>query len=91
MFLEVEGLSKRFGGLVALAAVSLTVERGEIVGILGPNGSGKTTLLNLLAGLLAPSSGRITWQGRDIAGTKPERIALRASSRPFRTRSCSPN
>jgi branched-chain amino acid transport system ATP-binding protein len=75
MFLKVDALSKRFGGLVAVSAVSLHIEEGEIVGILGPNGSGKTTLLNLLAGLLAPSSGAILWQGRDISGTKPDLIA----------------
>ena len=75
MFLKVDALSKRFGGLVAVSAVSLDIEEGEIVGILGPNGSGKTTLLNLLAGLLAPSSGKILWQGRDISGTKPDLIA----------------
>jgi branched-chain amino acid transport system ATP-binding protein len=75
MFLEVEALTKRFGGLVAVSEVSLRIEEGEIVGILGPNGSGKTTLLNLLAGLLVPTSGRVVWQGRDISGTKPENIA----------------
>ena len=75
MFLEVDGLTKRFGGLVAVSNISLQVKEGEIVGILGPNGSGKTTLLNLLAGLLVPTSGTVMWQGRDISGIKPESIA----------------
>jgi len=75
MFLEVDALTKRFGGLVAVSKVSLRIEKGEIVGILGPNGSGKTTLLNLLAGLFAPTSGKVIWQGRDISGAKPETIA----------------
>ena len=75
MFLEVEDLTKRFGGLIAVSEVSLKIERGEIVGILGPNGSGKTTLLSLLAGLLVPTSGRVLWQGRGISGAKPDTIA----------------
>jgi len=75
MFLEVDALTKRFGGLVAVSGVSLQIEEGEIVGILGPNGSGKTTLLSLLAGLLVPTSGTVVWQGRDISGAKPETIA----------------
>jgi branched-chain amino acid transport system ATP-binding protein len=75
MFLDVDALTKRFGGLVAVSGVSLQIEEGEIVGILGPNGSGKTTLLSLLAGLLVPTSGTVVWQGRDISGAKPETIA----------------
>ena len=75
MFLEVDDLTKRFGGVVAVSHVSLKISQGEIVGILGPNGSGKTTLLNLLAGLLVPTSGKVVWQGRNVSGAKPENIA----------------
>jgi branched-chain amino acid transport system ATP-binding protein len=75
MLLEIDTLTKRFGGIMAVSAVSLTIEQGEIVGVLGPNGSGKTTLLNLLAGLLVPTSGRVVWQGRDISGAGPDTIA----------------
>jgi branched-chain amino acid transport system ATP-binding protein len=75
VLLEVENLSKRFGGLVAVSDVSFTISMGEIIGIFGPNGSGKTTLLSLLAGLLPPSAGRVVWKGRDIAGARPDVIA----------------
>jgi len=73
--LEVRGLSKQFAGLVAVADVSFVVEPGEIVGIIGPNGSGKTTLLSMMAGLLAPTSGRVLWKGREIQELRPDIIA----------------
>lgn len=66
-FFEVEGLTKRFGGLVAVDNVSLKIERDEIVGLIGPNGSGKTTLLRCVLGILKPGSGRVRFKGRDIA------------------------
>ena len=75
MALEVRQLSKRFAGLVAVAAVSFTVRPGEIMGIIGPNGSGKTTLLSMMAGLLAPTSGTVTWKGREIQALRPDIIA----------------
>jgi branched-chain amino acid transport system ATP-binding protein len=75
MLLEVDHITKRFGGLVAVSDVSFSIEKGQIVGIFGPNGSGKTTLLNLLAGLLPPTSGHVLWKGNDIAGAKPNLIA----------------
>src|SRR4051812_37216921 len=83
MFLEVQGLTKRFGGLIAASNISFEIKRGEIIGIIGPNGSGKTTLLNLLAGLLVPTSGRVLWQGREITGAKPDRIAASGIIKTF--------
>src|SRR5215475_423142 len=83
MFLEIDTLTKRFGGLIAVSRVSLQIGEGEIVGVLGPNGSGKTTLLNLLAGLLVPTSGRVVWQGRDISGARPDTIAAMGVVKTF--------
>lgn len=83
MFFEVENLTKRFGGLTAVADVSLAISKGEIVGIFGPNGSGKTTLLNLIAGLAAPTAGRLVWKSRVIAGSPPHRIAAAGIVKTF--------
>ena len=73
--LEIQKLTRRFGGLTAVADVSFGIEKGEIIGVFGPNGSGKTTLLNLVAGLTRPSSGRIVWKGEDVAGWQAHEIA----------------
>lgn len=75
MFFEVNALSKRFGGLTAVAEVSFSIARGEIVGIFGPNGSGKTTLLNLICGMLPPSGGRLIWKDQDVTGRAPHQVA----------------
>ena len=81
--LEVERLSKRFGGLRAVHDVSFTLDEGELLGIMGPNGSGKTTLFNLIAGALRPDGGRIRLGGRDIAGQSPHRVCASGVARTF--------
>jgi branched-chain amino acid transport system ATP-binding protein len=81
--LAIQGLHKAFGGLVAVDDLSFDVNRGEIVGLIGPNGSGKTTAINLIAGALAPDRGRIALNGHAIAGLKPHRIARLGLARTF--------
>jgi branched-chain amino acid transport system ATP-binding protein len=65
-FLEVESLTKHFGGLTAVKSVTLQVDKGQIVGLIGPNGAGKTTLLRLITGILRPDSGKVRFKGKDI-------------------------
>jgi len=72
--LEVSGLTTKYGEISALREASLHVGSGEVVGLIGPNGAGKTTLLNSIAGLLAPSGGRVTFDGKDITGMPPEKL-----------------
>ncbi|KAF5037376.1 Sulfate/thiosulfate import ATP-binding protein CysA [anaerobic digester metagenome] len=85
--LKVDGVSKRFGGLLALGDVSFTVERGAILGLIGPNGAGKTTMFNCVAGIYKPTEGRILFAGdgteRDVAGRKPERMTALGVARTF--------
>ncbi len=81
--LEVHDLGKRFGGLEALSGVDLTVEAGEVIGVIGPNGAGKSTFFNLLSGVMKPSSGKVVFEGRDVTGMKPHRIATRGLVRTF--------
>jgi len=81
--LSVSGVSKRFGGVRAVADVSVAVAPGEIVSIIGPNGAGKTTLLNIVSGLFEPNSGSIVLEGRDITGLRPSRIAAMGVARTF--------
>ncbi len=81
--LEVSGLTRAFGGLVAVNAVGLAVQPGQIVGLLGPNGSGKTTALNLISGVLRPDSGSIRFAGQAIEGMPAHRIARLGLARTF--------
>src|SRR5829696_6749586 len=76
-------VSKRFGGLVAVNGISLTVERGSITGLIGPNGAGKTTLFALIAGFVAPTSGRILFEGRDVTTEPPHERARMGIARTF--------
>jgi branched-chain amino acid transport system ATP-binding protein len=81
--LEVESLARFFGALAALNGVSLSVERQERRAIIGPNGAGKTTLFNVITGHLAPTRGRIVFDGRSITGLPPHRVARHGLSRSF--------
>ena len=81
--LEARGMTRRFGGLVAVNDVSFDVRQGEIFGLIGPNGAGKTTLFNLITGLTAPSSGRLLYRGHDITGLRPHRVAALGIARTF--------
>lgn len=81
--LEVQGITARFGGLVAVAGVDFHIDRGEVVGLIGPNGAGKTTLFNLISGAIAPSSGTTVFKGEDITRLKPSEICRRGIARTF--------
>ncbi len=81
--LQVQRLGKNFGGVQALEDVSLTVESGAIVGIMGANGAGKTTLFALIAGNEAPSTGEIRFRGRSIVGLRPDQICRRGVARTY--------
>ena len=81
--LEVNGISKVFGGLKAVDSVSLHVDRGEIVSVIGPNGAGKTTLFNLITGIYKLDGGSVTFDGRDITNFPPKRIVRAGISRTF--------
>ncbi|HMK33877.1 MAG TPA: ATP-binding cassette domain-containing protein [Desulfomonilaceae bacterium] len=81
--LSVRDISKSFGGVRAVVAVNFDLYRGELLGIIGPNGSGKTTLVNLITGFVKPDSGVIRYEGRDITGWMPYRIARLGIARTF--------
>ena len=81
--LTVKGLTKSFGGLVAVKNLSFSVVKGEILGLIGPNGAGKTTVLNLVTGFLKPDAGSIIFKGEDVAGFPPHVLVKKGLARTF--------
>jgi branched-chain amino acid transport system ATP-binding protein len=83
MILEIDHVTKRFGGLVAVDDVSLSISEGQIFGLIGPNGAGKTTLLNVIAGVHKPEGGRVLFQGNPITGQSADSLCRKGISRTF--------
>ena len=81
--LEVQGITKRFGGLVAVNDFSLSVDRGHIVALIGPNGAGKTTAFNVIAGFYKPNVGKVVFDGVDITGLRPDQVCKLGLARTF--------
>ncbi len=81
--LDVQGLTRSFGGLAAVKGLTFSVREGEIVGLIGPNGSGKTTAFNLITGLLTPDAGHIRLDGEEITGARPHLICAKGIARTF--------
>ena len=82
-FLVARGLTKRFGGVLAVANLELSMAEGDILGLIGPNGAGKTTAFNLLSGFLAPDAGDVHFRGRSLVGLKPHAICRAGLARTF--------
>ncbi len=81
--LDVGKVTKQIGGMTILSEVSLSVRKGEIVGVVGPNGAGKTTLFNIITGISRPNQGRISFEGEEITGLTPERICRKGIAKTF--------
>ena len=81
--LTISNITQKFGGLTALSNVNMHVDRGEIVGIIGPNGSGKTTMFNIITGIYDPTEGKIDFKGMDITGMEPHLITQKGIARTF--------
>jgi branched-chain amino acid transport system ATP-binding protein len=81
--LEIQGITKRYGGLTAVNNVSFSVEKGEIVAVIGPNGAGKSTLFKLISSFVAPTSGKVLYGGQTITGLPPHEVARRGVVRTF--------
>lgn len=82
-FLELDGLTRRFGGIVAVDDVTMRVEAGEVRAVIGPNGAGKSTLFNLITGVLKPTAGAVRYDGEVLTGLPPQRVCQRGISRTF--------
>jgi len=89
--LKTERLSVRFGGLAALSQVNFEVGRGEVRAIIGPNGAGKSTFFNCLTGVLRPTSGRVLFNGEDIAGLSSDKISQKGIARSYQITNIMPN
>lgn len=85
--LEVSELTKAFGGLTAVREVTTRFERGAISAVIGPNGAGKSTFFNLISGMHRPTAGRIIFEGEDVTGLRPDRMAVKGVARTFQTTS----
>jgi branched-chain amino acid transport system ATP-binding protein len=82
-FLEIQGITKRYGGLTAVNNVSFSVEEGQIVAVIGPNGAGKSTLFKLISSFVSPTSGKVDYNGQTITGLPPHEVARRGVVRTF--------
>ncbi|MDX1414635.1 MAG: ABC transporter ATP-binding protein [Candidatus Promineifilaceae bacterium] len=89
--LEVNGITKRFGGLVAVNDLSLQVEQGQIVALIGPNGAGKTTAFNMISGFYKPDEGTVIFDNLDITGLRPDQVCKRGLARTFQVVKPFPN
>jgi branched-chain amino acid transport system ATP-binding protein len=85
LLLEGKEVTRYFGGLAAISDVDFLVQQGEVLGLIGPNGAGKTTLFNLISAVLTPTSGAITFKGKDITGVKPYKVCRMGVARTFQT------
>lgn len=83
LLLDVQSITKRFGGLLAVAGVDLQIQRGEIVSLIGPNGAGKTTFFNCITGFYTPEKGRVIFNGRNITGMRPDQVNRAGLARTY--------
>jgi len=91
MILEVEGLTKQFGGLAAVSDLKFNVIEGEILGLIGPNGAGKSTVFNLLTGVITPTKGKVSYKGKNITGKRQHEVAKLGIGRTFQLNPLFPN